>query len=110
MPGRIVTRSIAGAVGRVPGLRRVPVLKLLAAAEVAVLARDHLRRLTPLQRRRLMALLRKGRGRPSNLSEQDRAELAELVAKVEPRLLVGAAVERLSPVPLPRRLLYGPRR
>ena len=75
-----------------------------------MLARDHLRRLTPLQRRRLMALLRKGRGRPSNLSEQDRAELAELVAKVEPRLLVGAAVERLSPVPLPRRLLYGPRR
>jgi hypothetical protein len=109
VPGRIVTRSIAGAVGRVPGLRRVPVLKLLAAAEVAVLARDHLRRLTPLQRR-LMALLRKGRGRPSNLSEQDRDELAELVAKVEPRLLVGAAVERLSPVPLPRRLLYGPRR
>jgi hypothetical protein len=91
-------------------LRRVPVLRLLAAAEVAVLARDHLRRLTPGERRRLVALLRTGRGRPSNLSEGDRDELAGLVAKVQPRLLAGEAAERLSPVPLPRRLLYGPRR
>jgi hypothetical protein len=86
------------------------VLKLLAAAEVAVLARDHLRRLTPQERRRLITLLRTGRGRRRNLSQAERDELAALVAKVEPRLLAGAAVERLSPVPLPRRLLFGPRR
>lgn len=85
-------------------------LKLLAAAEVAVLARDHLRRLTPQERRRLITLLRTGRGRRRNLSQAERDELAALVAKVEPRLLAGAAVERLSPVPLPRRLLFGPRR
>jgi hypothetical protein len=86
------------------------VLKLLAAAEVAVLARDHLRRLTPQERRRLITLLRTGRGRRRNLSQDERDELAVLVAKVEPRLLAGEAVERLSPVPLPRRLLFGPRR
>jgi hypothetical protein len=32
-----------------------------------------------------------------------------LVAKLEPRLLIGEAVERLSPVPLPQRLVYGGR-
>jgi hypothetical protein len=110
VPSRIVTRSVAGAVGRVPGLRRLPLVKLLGAAELAVLARDHLMRLTPAERRRLVALVRAGRGRRRNLSADERDELATLVAKVEPRLLAGAAAERLSPVPLPRRLLYGPRR
>jgi hypothetical protein len=86
------------------------VLRLLAAAEVAVLARDHLRRLTPRERRRLVTLLRTGRGRQRNLSEAERDELTALLAKVEPRLLAGEAVQRLSPVPLPRRLLFGPRR
>jgi hypothetical protein len=91
-------------------LKRVPLVKLLAAAELALLARDHLRRLTPAERRRLLSLVRAGRGRRRNLSADERAELTALIAKVEPRLLAGAAAERLSPVPLPRRLLFGPRR
>jgi hypothetical protein len=91
-------------------LKRVPLVKLLAAAELALLARDHLRRLTPAERRRLLSLVRAGRGRRRNLSAHERAELTALIAKVEPRLLAGAAAERLSPVPLPRRLLFGPRR
>jgi hypothetical protein len=33
-----------------------------------------------------------------------------LIAKMEPRLFAGATVEKLSPLPLPRRLLYGPAR
>jgi hypothetical protein len=33
-----------------------------------------------------------------------------LLARLEPRLFVGTAVKRLSPVPLPKRLLYGPRK
>jgi hypothetical protein len=110
VPPNIVIRSVGHAVGRVPGLRRVPLVKLLAAAELAVLARDHLMRLTPADRRRLVSLARAGRGRRRNLSADERDELAKLIAKVEPRLLAGAAAERLSPVPLPRRLLFGPHR
>lgn len=109
MPSRRLTRTIARVADRAPALKRVPVVKLLTAAELAVTARDHLRRLTPEERRRIAALIRIGRGRRRNLSDQEREELASLIAKVEPRLLAGQAIDALSPVPLPRRLLYGRR-
>lgn len=108
LPG-IVNSSVGAAAKRVPGLKRLPVLKLLAAAEVVLLARDHIMSLTPQERRRLVELVRLGRGRRHNLPEAERDELEGLIAKLEPRLLAGATVERLSPLPLPRRLLYGSR-
>jgi hypothetical protein len=86
------------------------VLKLLAAAEIAMLARDHVLLLDSGERRRLFELIRIGRGRPRNLSDPERDELTELVAKMEPRLLAGHTVDKLSPVPIPRRLVYGPRK
>jgi hypothetical protein len=89
--------------------RGIPVVELLLAAEVAMLARRHVRRLTAVQRRRLVALVRKAKGRPSVLGAGERDELADLVARLEPRLFAGTAVRRLSPLPLPKRLLYGPR-
>ena len=95
---------------RIPGLRRLPVFKLLAIGEVVLLARSHLRKLTPEERRRFVALMREGRGRPSNLSQRKRDELGALVAKAEPRLLAGSIAQKLSPVPLPRRLVAGRRR
>ncbi|HEY2260192.1 MAG TPA: hypothetical protein VGH45_10795 [Solirubrobacteraceae bacterium] len=104
-----VIKSLGAAAGHVPGLRRVPVLKLLAVAEVGLLARDHLLRLSPRERRRLLELVRKGRGRASALTPSERDELGGLVAKIEPRLLVGKAADRLSPVPLPRRMVRGAR-
>jgi hypothetical protein len=107
MPPGFVTHSLGRATERVPGLRRVPVVKLLVAAEVALLARDHVRRLTPAERRRLVTLVRTGRGRRSRLTGARRRELEELLLRLEPRVLVGEAVDRLSPVPLPRRLVYG---
>lgn len=110
MPSRHITRSLGRAAERVPGLRRIPVVRLLSLAEVGMLARDHLQRLTPTERRRLLALVRVARGRRSNLSAAERDELAALVARLEPRLLAGEAVERLSPIPVPRRLVKGPRR
>ena len=73
-----------------------------------MLARQHLLRLTPAERRRLVGLLRIARGRPRNLSRAQREELAGLVAKLEPRLLAGEAVNKLSPVPVPKRILHGP--
>lgn len=104
------TRGVAHGIGRIPGLKRLPVLKLLAIGEIALLARTHVSMLTPQERSRLIALLRTGRGRPSNLSADQREELAWLVRKAEPRLFAGLAADRLSPVPLPRRLTHGPKR
>jgi hypothetical protein len=107
-PG-FVTRSLGRAAERVPGFRRIPVVKLLSAAEVALLAREHLMRLTPSERRRIVTLVRVGRGRRARLTESESDELEALLTKLEPRLLVGEAVDKLSPLPLPRRLVYGPR-
>ena len=106
MPGRFLTHAL----GRLPLLRRLPVFKLLAVAEIAMLARTHFAKLDATERRRLVELVRTGRGRSRNLSAEEREELAALVAKVEPRAFAGLAADKLSPVPLPRRLVYGSRR
>ncbi|MDQ6732082.1 MAG: hypothetical protein M3022_17790 [Actinomycetota bacterium] len=105
----MITRSLGRAATHVPGLRQLPVFKLISIAEVGLLARDHLLRLSPAERRRLIGLVRIARGRPSHLSAADREELAELVAKLEPRLLAGEAVDRISPVSLPKRFTRGRR-
>jgi len=84
-----------------PGL---PVGTLLLSADIALLAGKHVARLDGAQRRRLVALVREARGRPSTLEETQRQELRILLAALEPRLFVGSAVRRVSPVPLPKRL------
>jgi hypothetical protein len=109
MPIGPVSRVAGRAAGRVPGIRHVPVLKLLVAAEIAMMARDHLTKLSPNERRRLLELVRIGHGRRRNLSDDQREELTELIAKMEPRLLLGLALSKVSPVHLPRRVVYGPR-
>ncbi|MEA2199300.1 MAG: hypothetical protein QOJ25_3351 [Solirubrobacteraceae bacterium] len=107
MPGPVL-KLVGRTAEHVPGLRRIPVLRLLALAEVAVLARDHITKLSAAEWRRLIELIRIGRGRPRNLSPRQRDELQRLVAKAEPRVFAGQAVEKFSPVPVPKRLLYGP--
>jgi hypothetical protein len=107
---RLLNMTLGKASEKVPGLRRIPVVKLLSAAELALLARDHVARLSPGERRRLVVLVRVGRGRRSRLTSAERDELADLVAKLQPRLLMGEAINRLSPVPLPRRLVFGPKK
>ena len=97
------TRAVARATERLPGLRRLPVMRLLVLGEVVVLAKGHIERLTPAERRRLVLLLRDARGRPSSLSERQREELQGLIAKAEPKLFARSAAERISPVPLPKR-------
>ena len=89
--------------------RGIPVVGLLSAAEVAVLARGHLVKLAPHERRRLLALVAKARRGSSALDEHERAELVQLVNKLEPRVFAGSAANQLSPIPMPKRLLYGPR-
>jgi hypothetical protein len=109
MPIGSVSRAAGLAATRVPGVRHVPVLKLLVAAEIAMMAHDHLTKLSPAERRRLLELVRIGHGRRRNLSDEQREELAELISRMEPRLLFGRALNRFSPVNLPQRVVYGPR-
>ena len=98
---------LARGAGHVPGLKRLPVFKLLAIAEIALLAFNHANRLEPAERRRLIELIKVGRGRTRNLTEKERDELAHLVAKTEPRLFAGLAADKLSPVPLPKFVKHG---
>jgi len=98
---------------RSPWVKRVshgaPVARLLLVVEVAILAQRHLSKLNGAQRRRLFTLLVRTRGRPRSLTAAERREILYLVGRLEPRLLLGTAVRRLSPVPVPKRLLYGRR-
>jgi hypothetical protein len=87
----------------------VPIVGVLTAAEIAVMASTHLAMLDGAQRRRLLVLLGQARGRPSSLSHSERDELRALVAVLQPRLFFGSATGRLSPLPVPKRVLYGPR-
>ena len=100
---------IARGATRVPGVRRLPMLKLLAIGQLILLARNHVSKLHPVERRRLLTLVVKGKGRTRDLSPAERDELQALVAKAEPRLFAGLAADRLSPVPLPRRVVRGRR-
>jgi hypothetical protein len=102
---------IQRATRRVPGLRRLPVAKLLVLGEVTLLTREHVTRLEPHERRRVLELLlRTGHGRLRNLSAAERAELNLLVAKADPRLFAGLVADKLSPVKLPKRVVRGKRR
>jgi hypothetical protein len=95
-------RAIGVASRRIPGLRRLPMLKLLALGEVMLLAQQHLAKLTPRERRRLVELIRIGRGRRRNLSPGERDELSSLIEKSQPRAFAATAAQKLSPVPIPR--------
>ncbi len=89
--------AVRTATGR--AAKRLPFLKFLAIGEIAILAGRHVRHLDPVERRRFVELVRRGR----SLDPAERDELRALVAKVDPRAFAGAAADRLSPIPLPRR-------
>lgn len=60
-------------------------LRVLAVAQIALVARRHLKLLTSDERSRLASLVAKSRGRPkTNLSANERGELLRLVRKLEP--------------------------
>ena len=96
--------------GKVPGLKRIPVAKLLVIGEVALIARAHVERLNPDERRRFLMLMGRAHGRRRNMSDREQAEFAALAAKLEPRLFAGLVADRFSPVPLPRRVVQGKRK
>ena len=110
MPSARSARIVELVTRLIPGLKQIPIVKLLALAEIALIAHDHVTRLEPQERRRLLHLVRIGRGRPQRLTEREREELRQLVAKAEPRLFVGEVAEKLSPVKLPQRVVRGPKK
>lgn len=87
-------------------VRSIPFFKILAVAQIALLARRHLVSLTPVERRRLGELVRRGH----HLSGPERRELRDLVMKLEPRAFAVSAADYASPFPLPKRILRGRRR
>ena len=50
---KLLSQGLPHVVGRIPGLKRLPVFKLLAIGELALVARRHLQHLDAGQRRRL---------------------------------------------------------
>jgi hypothetical protein len=85
----------------------VPLARLLLVGEVALMTGRHLKKLDADERRRLGSLVLGSARKRGALSAAERIELLRLVAKLEPRLLFGTAVRRVSPVPIPGRILYG---
>ena len=89
--------------------RGVPVARLVLLGEVGLLAWRHIARLDRSERVRLITLLARRRTRPGRLTRAERRELAWLLVRLQPRVFFGTALQRLSPVPVPKRVLYGPR-
>jgi hypothetical protein len=82
-------------------VKKIPMARMLILAELIVLLREHMSKLQPHERRRLLELIRRGRGRPSSLSARERRELADLIAKAEPRAFVNLAAQKVTGVPVP---------
>jgi hypothetical protein len=87
--------------------KAIPLARLIVVGEVALMTGRDLQKLDVGERRRLASLVLGSARHLRGLSDHEREELHDLILKVEPRLLLGTAVSRFSPVPLPRRLLYG---
>lgn len=80
---------------------------LLAAAEVVMAVKNHVTdRLSTKERNRLVEIVRSSKGRPSNLSNRERAELQAMLIKVEPRELV----KKVATSPFASRIGPGRRR
>jgi hypothetical protein len=93
-----LTRASAGYPARVlRAARRLPFLKVLAIAQVALLVRRHLLALEPYERRRLAELVRRGR----SLDPSEREELRGLIGKMEPGVFALTAADAFSPVRIP---------
>ena len=90
-------------VNRTRVLRKVPLVRLLAVADVIVLAREHYNKLEPRDRHRLVELVKIGRVHRGHLTRRERRELSELLAKTEPRVFINRAAKTVTGVPLPKR-------
>jgi hypothetical protein len=73
---------MAGPTAIVTAARRIPWKRVLfVAQQVYVRGSAASRALTPAERSRLLDLVKKSQGRPSNLTERERAHVRELAGK-----------------------------
>jgi hypothetical protein len=93
------------ALNPIKAARLIPMARLIAAAQVVMLARRHWLRLDSHERRRLFTLVRIASGRRGRLTPGERLELARLIAKADPKLFAGLVVQKFSPVPFPKRMV-----
>jgi hypothetical protein len=101
-----VLKKLAMGVAIRRAARFMPIYRVIAIAEMGLLAKDHVNRLDGAERRRLAHLVRHRR----TLEPAERDELRALTAKLSPREFVGAAAAKVSPVPLPRRITGVPKK
>ena len=100
----IYNLALARAAKRLPLVKRLPLARIVIAAELAMLAKTHYERLSQPERRRLVILLKDATGQPRNMSDRDHNEFERLVAKLEPSLFARAAVEKFSPTGTGKRI------
>jgi hypothetical protein len=82
-------------------LRLIPFYRVLALGQTVLRARRHWRGLEPNDRRRLRALVMRGR----NMTPAERDEMRQILAKLEPRAFALATANAFSPVRMPRWLV-----
>jgi hypothetical protein len=83
--------------------RSVPFLWAWAVAEALIATRRHWSGIEPRTRKRLTELVTKSRGRPSNLSRDEKRELGRLVGQMDLRRLTRELAATASPLPRRRR-------
>jgi hypothetical protein len=75
--------------------------RVLLIAQLALLVRRHMNRLSSDERHRLAELARHG----THLTAEERKELRTLVARLEPGAFARTAAGHISPIPLGSRIL-----
>jgi hypothetical protein len=83
--------------------RAVPLMWAFAVAEALAATRRHFASVDPKKRRRAVELVRKSKGRPSNLSKQEKQELRRLVGEMDLWSLSKELAAVASPVGMPGR-------
>jgi hypothetical protein len=82
-------------------LRGVPLLWAFAVAEALAATRRHFAGVDPKARRRAVELVRKSKGRPRNLTAQEKRELRDLVGEMDLWQLSKDLAAVASPVGMP---------
>ena len=83
--------------------RAVPLMWAFAVAEALAATRRHFVGVDPKVRRRVVALARKSKGRPSNLTAHEKKELRRLVGEMDLWQLSKELAAVASPVGMPGR-------
>jgi hypothetical protein len=88
--------TLLGAAART-GMKWTLWARVLILAEIALAIKRHLDLLDAAEKRDLQRLVRKSKGRPSNLTDRERRRLGEIVGKLEPTDLARETAQAAAP-------------